>query len=73
MLELMGWIAENRPELLADYLQHHLLTWAPHFLALMAVATTSDFFDGLAALTRASLIGIQDALGLQVEEPRFYR
>ncbi len=73
MLELMAWIAGNRPEVLAEYLQDHLLTWAPHFLTLMQSATTSDFFDGLAALTRESLLGIQDALGLEVEEPRFYR
>lgn len=73
MLELMAWLAENRPELLDEYLRLHLLTWAPHFLTLMQGATTSDFFAGLAELTRASLLGIQDALELEVVEPRFYR
>ena len=73
MLELMAWVADNRPELLADYLQHHLLTWAPHFLELMKGATTDEFYDGLATLTHASLLGIQDALDLEVTEPRFYR
>lgn len=73
MLELMAWLADNRPELLGDYLQHHLLTWAPHFLALMQDATTDAFFAGLAALTRYTLLGIQDTLELEVVEPRFYR
>ncbi len=73
MLELMAWLADNRPELLGDYLQHHLLTWAPHFLGVMQDATTNEFFDGLATLTRMTLLGIQDALSLDVIEPRFYR
>ena len=73
MLELMAWLADNRPELLGDYLQHHLLTWAPHFLALMQNAAADAFFTGLAALTRSTLLGIQDALSLDVIEPRFYR
>lgn len=73
MLELMAWLADNRPELLGDYLQHHLLTWAPHFLDIMQDATTDAFFAGLAALTRSTLLGIQDTLELDVIEPRFYR
>ena len=73
MLELMAWLADNRPELLGDYLQHHLLTWAPHFLALMEDAAADAFFAGLAALTRSTLLGIQDVLSLDVIEPRFYR
>ena len=73
MRELMAWLADNRPELLGDYLQHHLLTWAPHFLALMQNAAADAFFTGLAALTRSTLLGIQDALSLDVIEPRFYR
>ena len=59
--------------MLGDYLQHHLLTWAPHFLALMQNAAADAFFTGLAALTRSTLLGIQDALSLDVIEPRFYR
>lgn len=73
MLELMAWLADNRLELLGDYLQHHLLTWAPHFLVLMQNAAADAFFTGLAALTRSTLLGIQDALSLDVVEPRFYR
>ena len=73
MLELMAWIADNRPELLGDYLALHLLPWAGHFADGMRDAAQHPFFEGLAVLTKASLDGIQEALGLQVESPRFYR
>lgn len=73
MLSLMAWLAENRPELLDDYLQNHLLTWAGHFLDEMAEGTEDPFYRGLAGLTRASLEGIQSERAIQVTYPRFYR
>lgn len=73
MLELMVWIARNRPECLDDYLRLHLLTWAPHFLELVERETSHLFYRGLARLTRSSLEGIRDARDLHVEIPRFYR
>lgn len=73
MLELMTWIALNRPDDLDDYLRLHLLTWAPHFLEYLEAQTTHLFYRGLAQLTRASLLGIQRARGLQVDIPRFYK
>ena len=73
MLQLMAWLARERPALLDEYLADHLLTWAPHFLDVMESATTHPFYRGLAALTRLSLEGIGEARGLVVEEPRFYR
>lgn len=73
MLELMAWLAENRPELVRPYLAQHLLTWAPHFLELMEVASDRAFFQGLARTTALTFAAIQDALALTVETPRFYR
>lgn len=73
MLQLMAWLAENRPELLPDFLQLHLLPWAGHFLDHMRDAAQHPFFEGLAVLTKASLDGMQAELGLDVEIPRFYR
>ena len=73
MLELMAWIADNRPELLEDFLSLHLLPWAGHFTEVLEEAAQHPFFEALALLTRASLNGIQETLGLQVESPRFYR
>ncbi len=73
LLLLMAWVARNKPELLDSLLQEHLLTWAPHFLEVMQAATAHPFFEGLAALARTSLEGVQEARALTVEVPRFYR
>lgn len=73
MLMLAAWIARNRPELTGEYLEAHLLTWAPHFLELMEGATTHPFYRALASLTASTLAGVQEELNLQVATPRFYR
>lgn len=73
LLLLMAWLAENRPELLEDFFRLHLLTWSSHFLEQLAAATEHPFYRGLAGLTQVSLEGIQTALHIRVEYPRFYR
>lgn len=73
MLSLMAWIAENKPELLEEYLRLHLLTWSSHFLDIVIAQTRHSFYQGLAQLTKASLEGIQTVLGIEVEYPRYYR
>lgn len=73
MLLLMAWIARNRPEILDEYLEKHLLTWAPHFLSIVNRESSHPFFQGLAQLAGASLAGLQDVLQLHVDEPHFYR
>lgn len=73
MLELMAWLSANRPELLEEYLQEHLLTWSSHFLEQLERASEHPFFRGLAGLTRVSLEGIQETLGLVIDYPEFYR
>ena len=73
LLALMAWLAQYQPENLEEFLRLHLLTWAGHFLDELAEAAEHPFYKGLARLTKASLDGLQDALGLEVETPRFYR
>ncbi len=73
MLNLMAWIAEERPELLDEYLRDHLLTWAPHFLEIMEAGSERPAYRALAQLTKASLEGIQRDRGISVTYPRFYR
>lgn len=73
MLVLMAFLAQERPNLLDEYLSEHFLTWAPHYLNALEEATTHPFYAGLARLTRVTLEGIRDARGLAVVEPRFYR
>ncbi len=73
LLSLMAWIAQNKPECLREFLQLHLLTWAGHFLEIMEFGSQQVFYVSLAKLTRVTLAGIQDELGLEVETPKFYR
>ena len=73
MLALMAWIARNRPEVLDEYLREHLLTWSSHFLDALAAASEHPFYEGLARLTKASLEGIRDELGIDVVYSRFFR
>ena len=73
MLALMGFLAQERPELLDEYLRDHLLTWSSHYLDQLEQFSQQDFFRGLARLTRASLEGIQAAFGISVTYPVFYR
>lgn len=73
MLAMLAFLAQNRPELVDEYLRDHLLTWAPHYLEVLEGATTHPFYRGLAQLTRASLEGMGAARELSVTLPRFYR
>lgn len=73
MLELLAWLAEYRPELVEEYLSDHLLTWSPHFLEQLEQAAGHSFYEGLAALTRASLEGMQEELEIEVDHPHYYR
>ena len=73
MLVLLAWLAEENPPAVEEYLRDHLLPWAPHFLELMEGAAELPFFQSLAALTRLTLTGAQEQLGLEVETPCFYR
>lgn len=73
MLALMAWLACNRPELLCEYLRNHLLTWAPHYLEGLEHESAHPFYKGLAVLTAGTLDGMREALGIAVQQPRFYR
>ncbi|HBT95150.1 MAG TPA: Tat proofreading chaperone DmsD, partial [Coriobacteriia bacterium] len=73
MLLLMAWIAENKPELLAEYLRLHLLTWSSHFLSQLEGAAEHSFYAGLARLAKESLEAVQRDLKIEVEYPRYYR
>lgn len=73
MLELGAWLAQERPELVKEFLRDHLLPWSSHFLEQLEEAAEQPFYEGLASLTRASLEGMQERLAIEVEYPRFYR
>lgn len=73
MIVLLAWLAENKPEVVEEYLSDHLLTWSSHFLNQLTKAARHPFYKGLALLTKASLEGIQATLRLEVTYPRYYR
>lgn len=73
MLELMAWIARNKPACLQEFLEQHLLTWAHHFLGEVQGETRERYLRGAAELADASLAGMRESFGLHVIEPRFYR
>lgn len=73
MLSLAAWIMRVKPAVLEDYLTKHLLTWAPHYLGKLDEAAGDGFYHCLAALSELTLEGLREHLGLDVEEPRFYR
>ena len=73
LLLMMAYIARNKPEVLIEYLQLHVLTWSSHFLELMQNEAHHPFDHGLASLARLSLEGIQETLQIEVVYPRYYR
>lgn len=73
MLILLAWLAQERPELVEEFLGDHLLTWSSHFLEQLEEAAEQPFYEGLARLTRASLEGLQEELGIEVDYPHYYR
>ncbi len=73
MLALMAWIAQEKPELLKEFLINHLLPWSSHYLEQLDEAAQHPFYKGLAQIAKASLEGMQDAFGLEVSYPRFFR
>lgn len=72
-LLMMSWIARSKPTDLADFLQLHLLPWAPHFLERVERQTHHPFYAGLAQLTSESLEGVRFELSIEVRYPRFYK
>lgn len=74
MLALLAWLAQNRPELAEEYLAKHLLTWAEHYLALLADAARDEheLYRGLALAAAATLSGMRETLNLEVSYPRYF-
>jgi TorA maturation chaperone TorD len=72
MLVLMGWLAAEKPELLPSYLAEHLMPWAPRYLELLYNDAAQPFYRGLAGLTRCTLEGIAEALGVSARARKLY-
>lgn len=73
LLALLEWLAQEKPELVREFLQKHVLTWSSHFLLQFEDAADHPFYEGLARLTRLTLEGAQRELAIDVTYPRYYR
>ena len=73
MLNMMSLLANDKPEILEDFLQNHLLTWSSHFFDYMQANTENEFYCALAKISKASLEGIQETLNIEVTYPKFYK
>ena len=73
LLAMLPMLVSQKPELVKEFLQEHVLTWSSHFLDAILRETTQPFFIGLARLTKASLERAQDALSIKVTYPAFCR
>lgn len=73
VLAMAVWLAEEKPELVGEFLRLHVLPWSGHLLEQLEAAAEHPFYKGLASIARTSLSGMRDAFGLEVVEPRFYR
>ena len=55
MFALLSWLAEEKPELVGEYLSDHLMPWAFRYLELLEGDARHPFYRGLAVLARETL------------------
>ena len=75
MISLLAWLAQNKPQLIEEFLSQHLLTWSHHYFEqfIPAAAQQHPFYEGLGMLADVTLEGMHEAFSIDVEYPRFYR
>lgn len=73
MLMLSAYLAENKPELLPEYLGCHLLNWAYRYLDLVSEQIDYPFYRGLALLTKSTLQFWQEQANIIVIPTQLYR
>ncbi|EIJ69036.1 Tat proofreading chaperone DmsD [Pasteurella bettyae] len=73
MLMLAAYLAENRPQLLNEFLSKHLLTWGYRCLDLLIEQQNFPFYQGIALLARETLQGWQQQADIQPAQLQLYR
>ncbi|WJY13413.1 Tat proofreading chaperone DmsD [Pectobacteriaceae bacterium CE90] len=68
MLMLAAWCAENQPDGVPVLLSEHLLPWAMRYLELLEQGAEHPFYQGLAVLTRATLLDWQGRYQITLTE-----
>ena len=72
MLMMMAYLAENKPEALAEFFEQHFLTWAYRFLSLFNQQPDS-LYVGLGKIAESLLIYAQQHLKLTPQAVEIYR
>ena len=72
MLMLAAYFAENRPELLSEFLSKHLFTWSDRYLELLISTEDSAFYQGIAKLTQLTLEQWKSDFALQIPKVQLY-
>lgn len=73
LLLLAAWVAEEKPDRLAELLGEHILPWGYRFLALMSESAQQPFYKGLAKLADLSLREWQSHLNIASQPKKLYR
>ncbi|PJG82455.1 Tat proofreading chaperone DmsD [Caviibacterium pharyngocola] len=73
MLMLSAYLAENKQELLSEFLSRHFLIWSGRYLELLTAQSDYPFYQGLGLLARQTLREWQEELALIVPKAQFYR
>jgi TorA maturation chaperone TorD len=72
MLLLLAWLAQEKPELIGEFLREHLMPWAPRYFELLEEDARQSFYQGLAVLSRTTLADMTDTLGIQAVKKKLY-
>jgi TorA maturation chaperone TorD len=72
MLLLLAWLAQEKPELIGEFLREHLMPWAPRYFELLEEDARQSFYQGMAMLTCATLTDMTDTLGIQAVKKKLY-
>lgn len=66
MFMLLAWLCENDPDLVDEFLQQHLLTWAFRYFEQLEAASEGSFYRGVAKLASTTLSDIAAQRGLKI-------
>ena len=74
MLAMLGWLADNKPQLVEEFLREHLFTWSSHYLEKLKDAAQNEhgFYVAAAQLARTTLQSMQASFVIAVDYPRYY-
>lgn len=72
MLLLLAYLAEERPELVDEYLNVHLLPWAPRFFDLFVEDAGHPFYEGVGRLGRAMVRTLLERQGASVRPRKLF-